>query len=1349
MNQSPVCVRRVLVAIAVGMSLATSSCSSQSTSEQQSAPEPEVAVAVLALANASDCPAGTNLIVGTSGADNLVGTAGADCILGNNGNDTIQGGGGNDYIAGGRGLDQINGGDGNDLLYGEDDDDTIYGDAGNDLLDGRGGIDRLYGGIGNDTIQTGTGTTNTVEGNDGDDIVYGDSGDDTVDLGLGNDWASTAGGKDTIIAGAGNDYVESGTGNDTLDLGDGDDIAITGTNVDNVHGGPGNDQINTGSGDDLAWGDDGDDVLFGDVDKDQLHGNAGRDVIDGGAHGDTLWGDEGDDFIFGGPAGSGTETINGGTGSDACVGTSCELAAPVPTGCTSNAGCTSPATCAVMVGICVQLCADTDGDGTTDCTDGCPADATKVTAGVCGCGVADTDSDSDGTANCNDACPADAAKVAAGVCGCGVSDADSDGDGTANCNDGCPSDATKTAAGICGCGVADTDSDSDGTADCNDACPSDANKIVAGICGCGVSDVDGDDDGTADCNDACPSDAAKIAAGVCGCGVADTDSDSDGTANCNDGCPSDATKVAPGICGCGTADTDSDSDGTANCNDECPSDASKIAAGICGCGVADTDSDSDGTADCNDGCPNNAPKTAPGACGCATVDTDSDSDGTANCNDGCPNDAAKIAAGVCGCGVADTDSDGDGTANCNDECPLDPTLVDDYDFDSDGDGTADCNDECPNNPDATVWDSICGCDSNRGDVDADGTIDCVDVCLFDNDSDGDYVCDSDDQCPGGTDDDWDDNGIPDGCQECVSDYDCNAYECNWGFCNPLGQCDYVPIGSPTEWTNADFETGTLAGFSTFTTEYGAVSADVAPFPTAAPGVISQSARLFAGIAPSSPWTGGGGIYQDIGFHSGDLFVTVNVASYSTANNGDGGQFSLFLDDELIGQYTIGAAVVAGVTYRATITGQVYSLQAGLHRVSLLVTRRHEQDTVASYIDDFTFSGTAVSPRTECGGGVAVCNGSGVCPICLDPNADADGDTVCDSVDQCPGSDDRIDLDYNDFPDGCQECATDVDCDDGDLCTTDSCIATECSFAQLDWGMSCGAGGTCSETGECEQQECEFIGLGAAPAFPSSSEALAVSGDGNTVTGRTYVGSYEGIAQYRAVRWTRTDFGLNLTPFDLALLDPSTSSGRGVAWDGSMIVGATGSELDFSSQGAFREQSGYLDVLSPSSVANAVDVDGWVTVGQDSNGAFRWVQGSSLPESLNLGASSVANAISWSWDQKIVGRNGEGEAFIWTESSVIGLGDFTESGSPNSEAVGISPSGMFVVGTAAGPSNSTHGFLWKPEDPGLYAMNSLGENVVPRAVNNDGTIVGSANGSGYIIDHWRGTGDLNEMLTACG
>jgi hypothetical protein len=237
-------------------------------------------------------------------------------------------------------------------------------------------------------------------------------------------------------------------------------------------------------------------------------------------------------------------------------------------------------------------CPDTDGDGASDCIDGCPNDPAKTAPGICGCGVADTDTDGDGTADCNDGCPADANKIAPGICGCGVADTDTDGDGTADCNDGCPADANKTAPGICGCGVADTDTDGDSTADCNDGCPADANKTAPGICGCGVADTDTDGDGTADCIDGCPNDPAKTATGICGCGVADTDTDGDGTADCNDNCVLIANPGQEDCNGNSIGDTCDIASGQAlDCNGNSIPDSCDISSGT------SADGDSDGIPD--------------------------------------------------------------------------------------------------------------------------------------------------------------------------------------------------------------------------------------------------------------------------------------------------------------------------------------------------------------------------------------------------------------------------------------------------------------------------------------------------------------------------------------------------------------------------------------------------------------------------------------------------------------------------------------------------------------------------------------------------------------------------------
>jgi hypothetical protein len=332
---------------------------------------------------------------------------------------------------------------------------------------------------------------------------------------------------------------------------------------------------------------------------------------------------------------------------------------------------------------------DSDGDGVSNCSDGCPNDPLKIAPGVCGCGVPDTDSDGDGTANCIDGCPNDPFKIAPGICGCGIPDTDSDGDGTPNCTDGCPNDPLKVAPGICGCGTPDTDSDGDGTPNCIDGCPNDPAKIAPGICGCGVPDTDTDGDGTADCNDGCPGDPNKIAPGLCGCGVPDTDSDGDGTPNCHDGCPNDPNKIAPGICGCGVPDTDSDGDGIANCHDNCPSIANPTQA----------DFDADGVGDACDNCMTVFNPTQ------ADCDLDGVGDtcaillGAADCNNNGVPDTCDISGGT------STDGNGNGIP---DECETNGGTP--YCF---GDGSGNGGPDCPCNNNVPVG-AHSGCANSLG-----------------------------------------------------------------------------------------------------------------------------------------------------------------------------------------------------------------------------------------------------------------------------------------------------------------------------------------------------------------------------------------------------------------------------------------------------------------------------------------------------------------------------------------------------------------------------------------------------------------------------------------------------------
>ncbi|MCK6548387.1 thrombospondin type 3 repeat-containing protein, partial [Myxococcota bacterium] len=129
--------------------------------------------------------------------------------------------------------------------------------------------------------------------------------------------------------------------------------------------------------------------------------------------------------------------------------------------------------------------------------DRCPTDATKTVPGICGCGIPDTDTDGDGTPDCNDACPIDATN-------------DVDGDGLCASSDNCPSSSNASQSDADGDGmgdVCDGDDDNDGVSDAVDNCALDSNSDQANADGDAAGDIcdsDDDNDGVADGSDNCP-----------------------------------------------------------------------------------------------------------------------------------------------------------------------------------------------------------------------------------------------------------------------------------------------------------------------------------------------------------------------------------------------------------------------------------------------------------------------------------------------------------------------------------------------------------------------------------------------------------------------------------------------------------------------------------------------------------------------------------------------------------------------------------------------------------------------------------------------------------------------------
>jgi len=220
-----------------------------------------------------------------------------------------------------------------------------------------------------------------------------------------------------------------------------------------------------------------------------------------------------------------------------------------------------------------------------------------------------------------------------------------------------------------------------------------------------------------------------------------------------------------------------------------------------------------GTAcDDSDACTTNDVYSA--SCVCAGTFQDADADGTCDANDGCPIDANKIAPGVCGCGNAEpgTACDDANAGTINDQiaanCACVGTPIGEDCLGVPG-GTALPGTACDDNNAATandIWSANCVCagqlidclgvpggtatiGASCNDADACTTGDVYNAnCVCEGtaqDTDGDGVCDANDNCPNVT------GQIGSACD------DSNANTIN-DVLNANCQCQGTPIGGCTE-----------------------------------------------------------------------------------------------------------------------------------------------------------------------------------------------------------------------------------------------------------------------------------------------------------------------------------------------------------------------------------------------------------------------------------------------------------------------------------------------------------------------------------------------------------------------
>ena len=171
--------------------------------------------------------------------------------------------------------------------------------------------------------------------------------------------------------------------------------------------------------------------------------------------------------------------------------------------------------------------------------------------------------------------------------------------------------------------------------------------------------------------------------------------------------------------------------------------------------------------------------------------------------------------------------------------------------------------------------------------------------------------------------------------------------------------------------NGDFETGDLAGWTTFETEFGTVGAagsgypDVQPFDTNNDSAATPSARFQVGRSFASEFgqTGGGGIFQELNLLTGELILEADIASHSTSNsnNGSGGLFELLLDNVVVDTHDFGE-IAAGVNEFDTLFVNT-PVDAGPHEIRIQMTRPAFAGggTPEQYIDNVMASGSATVP----------------------------------------------------------------------------------------------------------------------------------------------------------------------------------------------------------------------------------------------------------------------------------------------------------------------------------------------------------------------------------------------------
>ena len=265
------------------------------------------------------------------------------------------------------------------------------------------------------------------------------------------------------------------------------------------------------------------------------------------------------------------------------------------------------------------------------------------------------------------------------------------------------------------------------------------------------------------------------------------------------------------------------------------------------------------------------------------------------------------------------------------------------------------------------------------------------------DADNDNVCDAEDICPGGNDnEDEDGDGIPDFCDEPVVVLTCAN--------NLIAH-------------NPGFETGDLTGWD----NYGNMG-------VSSGGTTGEFNCYVGGVS------GGGVQLVSDAFLSGDSYaLAVQALLIGDVEGAWVGVQYLDLDGVQIAQEAISIESSADYIQYDMNLG-VPEVPTGFLRV--FIWKTGENGTL--FIDDLCLTLTA---RDGCSLVGKSCNDGNLCTEgdvydanceCYGTYNDSDTDGICDAYDICPGFDDNLDSDEDGIPDGCDENNLPITCENNVL-----------------------------------------------------------------------------------------------------------------------------------------------------------------------------------------------------------------------------------------------------------------------------------------------------------------------------